>query len=446
MKIRRKLVGSISQITRTFHNGAVTQTIKFGPTNISTREQLEISHGNPYHILSDPKRKPKRPKKYKGRNQAKQQASAQAQVRYARRYTKWKLGRSADIGGAFQIRKCIPAPALHQISDKKVFGPNDWIVSNGTYCTTSLVTSDSITIQPSSNSQLDAYGTSAIARCLPTNPLANMGQFLVELRDLPRVFNPWEWKEKARTFRGLAEQGSSEYLNVVFGWLPFISDIQSFFKVTSNYQKIIKQYDRDSGRHVRRNAKLFDTTTTTSSVVQSNAAPFPTPSQLVAGGTLTRDVITKQRVWFKGSFTYYLPPIDGSVHSYYDRYSRYASKLYGLSLSPDLLWKVTPWTWAIDWLSNTGSVIRNYDAFHNQGLVMHYGYVMEEKIQANKYRLSGFRLSSNPLSSLEDYNFQISRVRRKATPYGFGLNTGSFSPFQNGVIAALGINRTARWF
>jgi len=77
---------------------------------------------------------------------------------------------------------------------------------------------------------------------------------------------------------------------------------------------------------------------------------------------------------------------------------------------------------------------------------MHYGYVMEEKIEATKYRLNGFRLKTNPLTSLEDYTFQISRVRRKATPYGFGLNPGSFSPFQNGVIAALGINRTARWF
>jgi hypothetical protein len=446
MKVRRRLVGSYWQTTRTYHNGQVTQTIKTPPTAVSTREQLLFSQGHPYHILSDPKRKPKKPKRYKGKNPTKIVASNNAQVRYAVRLAKWRIGRSADIGGNFDVRKCIPAPAFKKINDFRSFGPNDWITSNGEYMTTALVGSDNVTIQPSSNSQLDAYGTSCIARCLPTNPLANMGQFLVELRDLPRIFNPWEWKEKARTFRGLAEHGSSEYLNVVFGWLPFINDINSFFKVTDNYQKIIQQYDRDSGRHVRRNAKLFDTTNTVSSVVQTNAGPFPTPSQIVSGGTLSKDVITKQRVWFKGSFTYYLPPIDGSVHSYYARYSAYASKLYGLSLSPDLLWKVTPWTWAIDWLSNTGSVIRNYDAFHNQGLVMHYGYVMEEKIVATKYRLDGFKLRTNPLTSLEDYTFQLSRVRRKATPYGFGLNPGSFTPFQNGVIAALGINRTARWF
>ena len=75
---------------------------------------------------------------------------------------------------------------------------------------------------------------------------------------------------------------------------------------------------------------------------------------------------------------------------------------------------------------------------------MHYGYVMEEKIESTRFRLSGFRLASNPISSLEDYTFQISRCRRKATPYGFGLNPGSFTPFQNGIIAALGINRLTR--
>jgi hypothetical protein len=445
MKIRKRLVGTIGQTSFTYHNGSVTNTIVGARTNISTLERLEFSQGHPYHILSDPKRKPKKPKTYRGTNPDKVKNSIRAHIRYAARLYKWKLGREADVGGNFKVRKIIPAPALHDIVDVRSFGPNDSIKVVGRYCSTVLVTSSNITLNPSSDAQLDSYGTSCIARCLPTNPLVDMGQFLVELRDLPRLIDPFTWKEKARRFKSLAEHGSSEYLNVAFGWLPFINDINSFLKVSDHLSKVAQQYDRDSGRHVRRSAKLWDRSSTVSSLVSSNAAPYPTPSQLQLGGKLYKDVTLKEHVWFKGSFTYYLPPIDGSVHSYFDRYGAYASKFFGLRLDPDLLWKVTPWSWAIDWMTNSGSIIRNWNAFHNQGLVMHYGYVMEEKIEATKYRVDGFKLSSNPLTSLEDFTFQISRVRRKATPYGFGLTPGSFTPFQNGIIAALGINRAARW-
>lgn len=443
-RIRSRLVGQVGQRSVTYHNGSVTNIAQGLKANVSTLERLEISSGHPFHKLSDPRRKPKAPKPYLGKNNQKRLQAIGRYQKYQVRLFKWKLGRNIDVGGDFLVRKCVPAPALKQITDLRLFGPNDWTVTSGVYCTNSGLTGNNITISPSSNSMLDAYGTRCIAKCLPTNPLVDMGQFLVELRDLPRIFNPFEWVEKAKHFRSLAHHGSSEYLNVQFGWRPFIDDINSFFKVTDKFTRVIQQYDRDSGRHVRRNTKLFDTSSTVSSLISSNAAPFPTPSQLQLGGPLYKDVISKQRVWFKGSFTYYLPPIDGSVSSYYQRYAAYSQRLFGLRLNIDLLWKVTPWTWALDWMANSGSVIRNWEAFHNQGLVMHYGYVMEEKIESTRFRLSGFRLASNPISSLEDYTFQISRCRRKATPYGFGLNPGSFTPFQNGIIAALGINRLTR--
>jgi hypothetical protein len=445
MKVRRRLVGSVSQFSIWRTNGVETSRSVPSQTHIITKELLEVSGGHPYHLLSDPRRKPKAPKRYRGKDPQKRLNALHANQRYLKRLFDWKLGRSADIGGNFQTRKIIQSPALHHIVDVKNWGSGVTQTVDGVYMTSVAIAGSNITLNPSSGSQLDAFGARCIAKCLPTNPIVNMGQFLVELRDLPRFFNPFEWIEKAKKFRTLAEHGSSEYLNVAFGWKPFVEDINSFFKTSDRLTKIIQQYDRDSGRHIRRNAKLFDTSSTTSSDSGPGQGPFPTPSLIVATGHRITDVTLKQRVWFKGSFTYYLPPVDGSALSYFHRYSAYADKLFGLSLNPDLLWKVTPWTWALDWMANTGPIVRNWNAFHNQGLVMHYGYVMEEKIETTRRRLTGFKLNSNPTSSLEDYVFQISRVRRKATPYGFGLNPASFTPFQNGIIAALGINRSARW-
>jgi hypothetical protein len=469
-KTRMQLVGTNWGRTTQYLNGSIFSITQLPTANLFAIRKLEESQGHrSFAQLGIPlKPRPKAPvlrlpKPYFGKDPAKRAAffalSESKKQRYlvkfklyqrnllswTEKYNRLKQAGSADTGGPFKARALIPYPALHQIYDVDHPGSSSRKECVGAFNATSLSNVNSITLDSSSDAQMDAFGTRCIAKCLPTNPISNMGQFLYELKDIPRFFDPFEWKEKARHFKKLAEKGSDEYLNVSFGWLPFISDINSFFKVTDNYTKIITQYERDSGRHIRRRTELFDTTSTTSSTVGTGQGPFPTPSTIALGGTLTKDIVLRQRVWFSGSFTYYIPPIDGSVSSYYEHYQAYAQRLFGLRLGPDLLWKITPWSWALDWFSNTGSVVRNWDAFATQGLTLHYGYVMEEKIQTTTYNLRGFKLSTNPISQLTDISQQITKRRRPATPFGFGLNPASFSPFQLGIIGALGINRGSRW-
>jgi hypothetical protein len=469
-KRRLQFVGNVGGWTTLWLNGSIFSRSPMTKSNFATYEVLEQSKGHRgYALLGQPmKKRPKAPhlrlpKPYFGKN-ADKKAAYEALVRikklrytyklaqYVKNLTTWtnkfiriNTPNSADSGGPFKARSRIPRPALHHIYDTNHPGAPTRNEVDGTFNASLSGSPLTFTIDSSSDSQMDVYGTRCIAKCAPTNPLSNMGQFLGELKDLPRFFNPFEWKDKAHSFKKLAEKGSDEYLNVEFGWLPFLSDINSFFKVTDNFTRNIQQYDRDSGRHIRRSTELLSTTSTTSTTLGTNFGPFPSPLTLVTPGTLTKDVVLSQRVWFSGSFTYYLPPIDGSVHSYYERYLAYAQHLYGLRIGPDLLWKLTPWSWAIDWFSNTGSVVRNWDAFATQGLVMHYGYVMEHKTQTSTYNLKGFKLSSNPLSQLTDIETEQSKRRRPATPYGFGLNPATFSPFQVGIITALGINRGSRW-
>lgn len=445
MKIRKKPAGRVSQVTLFQTNGVTTSTSVGASANISTLERLEISRGHPYKLLSTPKRKPRKPKPYKGKNPAKIQGYYSRLARYKKKLLAIKYLKQADIGGAFQMRSIIPFPALKSITDRKFLGGNSWQICTGTYSATNLSHGSNITIAPSTDSELNAAGTILMSRALPTNPLVNMGQFLVELRDLPRVYNPLLWEKKMRFFKKLALGGSSEYLNVQFGWRPFIEDINDFFKETSRMTRQIQKFDAGSGKHIRRTRQFPAIETTTNSTIGTGLGPFPTPSTLVSGGTLYKTVITSKRIWFKGAFTYYLPPLDGSTGAFLERYGRYANKLFGIRPTPDLLWKVTPWTWAIDWMSSSGAIIRNWDAFHNQGLVLHYGYVMETKQETTLWNLAGFRLSSQPLSHMSDLSTQKSLVRRRATPYGFGANPASFTPFQNGIIAALGINRAGRW-
>jgi len=144
--------------------------------------------------------------------------------------------------------------------------------------------------------------------------------------------------------------------------------------------------------------------------------------------------------WFSGAFTYYFPhEIAGSKRM---ADAAILAQRLGIEPTPELLWNIAPWSWAADWFANSGDVISNWSAFHTDGLVMLYGYMMEHHVSKITRTLVGARDASgasyepSPVSKI----IEIKR-RRAATPYGFGLNFSGFSAFQSSIIAALGLSR-----
>jgi hypothetical protein len=154
---------------------------------------------------------------------------------------------------------------------------------------------------------------------------------------------------------------------------------------------------------------------------------------------------TTTNQWFSGAYTYYLPPLENNLLSWLGHYEAYAHHLYGIRLDPDLLWNIAPWTWAADWFANTGDIVQNWSAFTHDGLVLRYGYIMEHIKVESVYSLVGYMFGNGRAGDCSTTIIRESKVRRTATPYGFGLNPGSFTTRQNATIAALGINRGARW-
>lgn len=309
-------------------------------------------------------------------------------------------------------------------------------------------------LQPSSAAVLDAYGTTAIARCIPTNPLAGMGQFLGELRDLPKIPDIRSWVNRARNFRNgakrinfdkLSREAAGEYLNQVFGWAPFVGDLKKFAKTTQNAADLMEKFARGANHLIHRSYYFPDEVTTTTQVLSQNSYPDPALNAYLwtSGGLLTLTTVTTTKRWFKGAFTYHLPTMNPNDNGFVQTIDKakyaeaQANRLYGLRLTPDLIWKLTPWSWAADWVSNAGDVIHNWSAFANDGLVMDYGYLMETKIQQRQYSLTGVNGSDN---FYQEFRFET-KTRRRATPYGFGVNPASFTAKQWGVIAALGISK-----
>jgi len=78
----------------------------------------------------------------------------------------------------------------------------------------------------------------------------------------------------------------------------------------------------------------------------------------------------------------------------------------------------------------------------SDGLVMKYGYIMEHTLVRDTYYFWGpTGYKSRNVHPMPITFVTETKVRRRATPYGFGLTFGGFTTLQKSILAALGISR-----
>lgn len=302
---------------------------------------------------------------------------------------------------------------------------------------------------------LNSLGATAIARCTPTNNVASAAAFLRELRSegLPKLLGVTLWKDRTRAARA----AGGEYLNTEFGWKPLVSDVKSIAFAATHSHEILSQYERDSGKVVRRHYGFPEEKTQSTSFVRNQRAvvgsygggifsnvtdPTPPEELLFYGGQTDGLYVTRQtwkRVWFSGAFTYHLPigyrARGGMIQS-----ARHAQFLLGLDITPEVMWNTTPWTWALDWFSNSGDVVANLSDWATDGLVLKYGYVMEHSIATDTYFVEKFGGLSSTKARPSPIVVRLETKRRvKANPFGFGLSWDGLSPRQWAITVALGL-------
>jgi len=304
----------------------------------------------------------------------------------------------------------------------------------------------------SSDATLNSMGATAVARCKPTNPIADLATFLGEtLHDgLPHLIGSRLWKARLSALRDAGE----EFLNTEFGWLPFVSDMKDTIRGIHHANSVIEQYERDAGRAVRRHYNFPTQRSSTEEAIAGGVYPYQGPnvstetSMQMPRGTVYRKVDTFRSTWFSGAFTYHLPSGYDSRNEM-DRIGTAAKKVFGIRLTPEVIWNLTPWSWAADWFSNAGDVLSNVSSWKSDGLVMRYGYIMETSIVRHTYRYvptSNWDFSTPytgvkhpiPLLILET----ITKKRRRANPFGFGVSWTGLSPVQLAIAAALGLTHS----
>lgn len=303
---------------------------------------------------------------------------------------------------------------------------SDLTATPGDYNAAQKVVTDSVPLR--SSFDLDAAGTTAIARCAPTNPLVDLSSSVAELlrEGLPQA-------------PGNAGNVGGEYLNVMFGYLPLAGDLSSLASTARQHDALLRQYERDSGRWIRRSYEFPEEVSVTTQT-QSNAAPalYGTGvGGLFRTGTRTTTRTTRTKIWFNGAFTYHLP------QSGWRRSVAELDHLYGIRPGIDTVWELTGYSWLVDYFTNVGDVMKNLTAFKQDGLVMPYGYVMCKQHVSHEETWTGdvrFGAEWHRTTITAEKSY-VTHQRRAANPFGFGLELGDLTGRQISILAALGISR-----
>jgi len=303
------------------------------------------------------------------------------------------------------------------------------------------------TVPELSLAEINMDGARAINRTLPTKSVAGLMQFLGELREqLPQITG-----HAIVRARGGPSGLGQEHLNIQFGWRPFVSDLQRFARSVLIGNNLLRQYMRDSGRQVRRRTTLFEGQSEKSKPGEFGIVyprielglPFEPFTFLGSVTQATISDVTYQRVWFSGAYTYLIADLSSWIKRA-ERYDQQANHLLGTRLTPSVLWELTPWSWMIDWFGNFGAVVENANALTSDSLVLRYGYIMHHYKVTREVTVKVMDKNFNPLPDITAYFTTDSKVRTRATPYGFGLDLSNLNPRQWAILGALGLTSSPR--
>lgn len=286
-------------------------------------------------------------------------------------------------------------------------------------------------------SAMNARGATAISRTSPQDPSFNVLGVLAEtLQGIPKIIGH-TLEEATSLFKKLGD----EYLNVSFGWLPFVNDVKTFSQTIGNSTEIVNRYVGASGEHIRRRYE-WPPIRTVRTAAGVGYAGDPLCNIFVSSDAT--EIITDK--WsFSGAFRYYVP-MDSRVRKAFNDHAGYSSALLSAELTPEVLWDLAPWSWAVDWFTNAGDVMNNISNIGKDGLVMQYGYIMRERTMERLFKqtLATTQFGIPAGTTCSFHSLRTMKERRAANPYGFGIDDTSLSTAQLAILSALGLSKGAR--
>lgn len=305
---------------------------------------------------------------------------------------------------------------------------------------------------------LSSLGSRGYNKLRPKVEVAGLGQAIAEARDVPSMLKTSAkgfheaWKSVGGRADGnlMSPKGAAEhFLNHQFGWKPFLKDLNDTYSLVSNYvshlDKAMRLNDKWQRRTFREavdqsHSKIFSETKERSSpTFKSYLAPGFT-SQLQTTQLIV-SLVTETEVWYEGQFKTYDPAFDMSREMDPNvRAGRQFLSLGGMNINPTLLYKVTPWTWLIDWFANVGDNVQIAQDLATNSVVAKYMYLMRRTSKRYEYSIAQ-QWNGGSVSGVAYDGITIKRRATAASPFSFVLAPGGLSGTQIAILGALGLTR-----
>ena len=306
---------------------------------------------------------------------------------------------------------------------------------------------------------LTALGSLAYARLRPKLSQAGGYVFLREARDIPRMLQTSAkgFHDVWRSIGGNASGSlmrpkavSDHFLNHQFGWVPFLSDLSTFYKTFQNAAALKGRLASYNGRWKRKKradetVKAEETLFHSTSIYGCQPAGYPFTGycfQPPYEYKITKELVTN--VWYEGEFKYYRPEFDRTLPDYDSAYKRLMREvtLYGFNINPTNIYRSTPWTWLIDWFTDLDDKVQVLEDMATDQVVSKYMYLMHHLHRRIKFSSDLHTRAGAPIHAEW---FRVADIKRRAgtlSPFEFNLSWDSMSIRQLGILAALGISRT----
>jgi hypothetical protein len=310
-------------------------------------------------------------------------------------------------------------------------------------------------------------GAEAWSRMRPDKPSFSAATSLLELKDivaplkqgLKNLISKVEYEKSLRRANRMSEHQrvGNRHLEVQFGYLPLLSDIQNFVEAFDKRHKAFDDMLRNESKPVIRRTTFggkydkqnYVTTHTprpgnlnTNFVGQVGPIGLTQEYEPINGNlTRTQKSSTEETWWAEGRFRYLLPPGPRT-----DAWKRsMVKRIMGGRITPSTLYNLIPWSWLVDYFTDVGQMMEAISPGVADLLICDYAYVMATFRWSHHYTdespwLSGRYSGATILRPSREKEWII-KMRYPASPFGFGFKQSDLSPKQLGILGALGLSK-----
>lgn len=313
---------------------------------------------------------------------------------------------------------------------------------------------------------LEAYAQNAYAKAAPDPAVFSLSNFLGELpMGLPKFGTALAHSSllyKSQLFKAVGD----DYLNLAFGWIPFLSDLTSAGTALAGATTALlgprgplhrsRREDPASSLSSNSLKDAFIRPTTWIDNSQPTVQQFHKKlgagrGNVVLGNgnvSLYGDISHSTRIeterWFEGSYSF-IPKVGFNPDSYFER----LEVLMDPQITPSVLWELAPWSWLTDWFLKIGNSIAANEVASDNRIVSNYAYAMEKSVIErgaifSKINATNSGKYAGPSAIVRRWTTTGKR-RIRANPYGFKpMTTTNLNPNQWTILAALGLTRASR--